>query len=306
MDATIAGGKPSVSVIIPVYNEATHLRECLASLCSQDYPDYDVILVDNASTDETAKVCAEFPKVRYIHFDRLKSSYGARNEGASQSTGEVLAFFDGDQHALPEFLSRLLGEYVPGDPNHIYCIRLEDDARIPKLLRLAWSPSVSENDLSVKKRGLIGAGAVAVPRKLFEELGGFDETILSHGDHEFFGRAVQRAEVHYCDQVGAYHYWARSISEVLLREERFGFGVCLKSRLNGSPMPSLLRETSRMIGLTALKVGAAVVVPLRYPHGEWTDCWSLQLYGLLSSFYRLRGIWKYKLGFQRAGDLPPS
>jgi glycosyltransferase involved in cell wall biosynthesis len=220
---------PLASIIVPAYNEADHLRECLASFEAQDYPDYEVILVDNGSTDNTEQVCACFPKVRYIYFNRCKSSYAARNEGARQARGEVLVFFDADQTALPECLSLLLAEYDPRDPNRVYVGLLMDDPRIPPVLAGSYNyPSIE-----AQKKGQIGTCYAAVPRKLFDDLGGFKADVLSCGDLEFFGRAAKVAQICICSRAGGYHYWARNLHEVLVREERMGFGMCLRAKSEG-------------------------------------------------------------------------
>jgi GT2 family glycosyltransferase len=86
---------PSVSVIVCSYNGAATLAECLASLEDLDYADYEVVLVDDGSTDATAAIAARFPSVRYVHQENLGLS-AARNTGARLARGEVLAYTDSD------------------------------------------------------------------------------------------------------------------------------------------------------------------------------------------------------------------
>jgi glycosyltransferase involved in cell wall biosynthesis len=294
---------PSVSLIIPAYNEAVNLRECLASLVAQDYPDFEVILVDNASTDDTAQVCAQFPTVRYLYFDRAKSSYAARNEGVRQAKNEMLAFFDADQTALPNYLSMLMAEYVPDDPNHVYCGFLANDPRVPRVIRLSDGDACSTPDPN-SEQGRIGTGAVAIPRTLFENLGGFQEEIITGGDHEFFQRAVKRSRVHHCQTPGAYHYYARSVREVFARQEKYGFGRCLIAHHERRPQPSLTRAILHLGRSGLTKTLAAFLVLLRYPRSEWRDRWSVQCFQWTSGLYALRGMLKFRLGYARAGDLP--
>ena len=295
-------GPTLLSVIIPVHNEAEHLRECLQSLCTQDYPAYELIVVDNGSTDQTAAICAQFPQVCYIYFDRCKSSYAARNEGVRHAQGEVLVFFDADQTAMRNCLSLLLSQYVAGDAHHIYCGRLIDDPRVPAVV----ADVMSQESRGHPQEGKIRTAYVAVPRELYYELGGFKEQILSGGDFEFFQRGVKLAQVHVCREVGAYHYWAKNVKEVLAREERYAFGQCLRAKEDGKRAPSIMAGTVQLVWLGTAKLAAALLVPLRFPRQQWRHCWEGMLLHWRAVARRLLGVVKFKLGAKRAGDLPKT
>jgi hypothetical protein len=113
---------PKVSVIVCSYNGDATLRECLASLAQLDYPDYEVILVDDGSTDGTRAVAADFPAVRYLHQENLGLS-AARNAGLHAATGEVVAYTDSDCVAHETWLLYLVqamhaqGVEAIGGPN---------------------------------------------------------------------------------------------------------------------------------------------------------------------------------------------
>lgn len=94
---------PRVSVVVCSYNGASTLEECLESLEKLDYPDYEVILVDDGSTDNTREIAARHPSVRYIHQENKGLSV-ARNVGAELSTGTIVAYTDSDCVADPHWL----------------------------------------------------------------------------------------------------------------------------------------------------------------------------------------------------------
>lgn len=98
---------PKVSIIVCSYNGATTLRDCLESLMAVDYPDYEVILVDDGSTDATAEIAAEFPQVFY-HHQKNRGLSVARNVGAELACGEILAYTDSDCEADPQWLRCLV------------------------------------------------------------------------------------------------------------------------------------------------------------------------------------------------------
>jgi O-antigen biosynthesis protein len=98
---------PRVSVVVCSYNGGTTLRQCLESLLAIDYPDYEVILVDDGSTDETKEIAARFPSVRTIHGPNRGLS-AARNIGLEAATGSIVAYTDSDCFADPHWLTQLV------------------------------------------------------------------------------------------------------------------------------------------------------------------------------------------------------
>jgi glycosyltransferase involved in cell wall biosynthesis len=113
---------PFVSVVVCSYNGAKTLPQCLDSLGKINYPAYEIILVDDGSTDNTADIAAQFPHVRYIRQENHGLSH-ARNTGAAVAEGEVLAYTDSDCMADSDWLYYLIdtllsGEYAGvGGPN---------------------------------------------------------------------------------------------------------------------------------------------------------------------------------------------
>lgn len=113
---------PKVSVVVCSYNGARTLRGCLESLMRLDYPDYEVILVDDGSRDATASIAAEFPQVIYHHQENRGLSV-ARNVGASLATGQVVAYTDddcvADEHWLRYLVQAMQDQEVAaiGGPN---------------------------------------------------------------------------------------------------------------------------------------------------------------------------------------------
>lgn len=96
-----------MSIIIPTFNRAALLSECLKSILSQTYADFEVIIVDDGSTDDTEKVVAELDnRISYCKLQKTANLSVLRNYGIEHSKGEFIAFCDDDDLWIPEKLSR--------------------------------------------------------------------------------------------------------------------------------------------------------------------------------------------------------
>jgi glycosyltransferase involved in cell wall biosynthesis len=105
---------PFVSVIVCSYNGAKTLAACLESLGKINYPNYEVVLVDDGSTDNTREIAEQFPHVRYIYQTNHGLSH-ARNTGAAAAKGDVFAYTDSDCMADGDWLYYLIGTLVTDD-----------------------------------------------------------------------------------------------------------------------------------------------------------------------------------------------
>ena len=101
-----------ISVVVCTYNRCDDLRIAMQSLMLQDFlaSDYEILIVDNNSTDRTKDVVLEFPHVRYLLEEKIGLSY-ARNRGIEESQGEIIAFIDDDARAEKTWLSVLNNVY---------------------------------------------------------------------------------------------------------------------------------------------------------------------------------------------------
>ncbi len=97
---------PKISVCIPAWNAAATLERCLRSLTRQAYPNTEILLVDDGSTDSTRAIAARFPRVRVIAGEH-RGAAAARNSGAEAATGELLFFSDADCIHAPQALTQL-------------------------------------------------------------------------------------------------------------------------------------------------------------------------------------------------------
>jgi glycosyltransferase involved in cell wall biosynthesis len=108
--AGLLSHSPRVSVVVCSYNGAKTLGQCLDSLTVLNYPDYEIIVVDDGSTDETPSILARFPHVRAVQ-QANRGLSAARNAGLLVATGEIIAFTDADCFADPDWLALLVHRF---------------------------------------------------------------------------------------------------------------------------------------------------------------------------------------------------
>ncbi len=106
LDNFLNSEKPFVSVILPVYNDSERLKICLDLLSSQSYPKdkYEIIVIDNNSTDNIKDLHELFPNVIFLLEDKIQSSYAARNKWLKEAKWEIIAFIDSDCQPIKEWI----------------------------------------------------------------------------------------------------------------------------------------------------------------------------------------------------------
>lgn len=106
--------RPEVSVLIPCYNAGRFLKDALESVLSQTYTDYEIILVDDGSEDNTAEVAGQYPQVSYIRCEH-KGVSAARNTALALAKGEFITFLDADDMWMPQKLEKQIA-YMTQQP----------------------------------------------------------------------------------------------------------------------------------------------------------------------------------------------
>lgn len=179
-----------VSVVIPSYNHARFLRDAICSVIAQTYHDFEIIVVDDGSTDDTAQVAARYsPSIRYI-FQKNAGLSAARNTGIRASTGAYLAFLDADDLWHPDFLARLVPVLDRNpDIGAVYSGSQFVDAH-SRVLPQTIVRTVAPNRLH---DSLIGGEffppcAVLVRKSAFDRVGLFDESLLASEDWDMWLR----------------------------------------------------------------------------------------------------------------------
>ena len=184
---------PFVSVIICSYNGGRTLAACLDSLGKLNYPDYEIILVDDGSTDDTRDIAEQFPHVRYIYQENHGLSH-ARNTGAAAAKGEVFAYTDSDCMADVDWLYYLIGTLVSGDYAGVGGPNVTPPAQNWIQACVAAAPGGPSHVLLTDTIAEHIPGCnMAFYRWAFENIGGFDPEYHKAGDDVDFCWRLQQA-----------------------------------------------------------------------------------------------------------------
>lgn len=123
--------KPAVTVVIPTYNHAHFLKKCLHSVLDQTFTDWEAIVINNFSEDNTIEIVNNFqdPRIRLVNFRNNGVIAASRNEGIRLSRTDVIAFLDSDDTWHPSKLSRCIEELTPERGLICHAMRFVKDGR---------------------------------------------------------------------------------------------------------------------------------------------------------------------------------
>jgi glycosyltransferase involved in cell wall biosynthesis len=188
---------PTVSVVIPTYNRSDYILEAVESVLAQTYHDYEIIVVDDGSTDDTDKVLGPLikdGKIRYVYQENLNKS-AARNHGIRLAKGKYIAFLDSDDLFLPKKLEKQV-LFLDKNPEialvHSWHRKFDDAGNhlgtrdtsrfsgwvYPEIL-LTWSV-------------LMAVPCMLVRAEVLADVGGFDEDVLWGEDLDIWRRITMR------------------------------------------------------------------------------------------------------------------
>jgi glycosyltransferase involved in cell wall biosynthesis len=193
--------RPLVSVIIPTFNRAAYLPETLQSLQRQTLSDFEVIVVDDGSTDNTAPLVKErYPSVRYFYQENAGPA-AARNRGLCEARGRFVSFLDSDDLWRPRFLEANSDHLLSNpDVDVVFCRfeTMDADKRIlPGHRKRPYSGDVTARLFAST---FITTPSVMIRREAIDEVGGFNSGLLTTEDYDLWLRLSLRHRFGYVDE----------------------------------------------------------------------------------------------------------
>ncbi|UCF72205.1 MAG: glycosyltransferase family 2 protein [Deltaproteobacteria bacterium] len=192
----------AVSVIIPTFNRAEKAERAVASVLKQDFKDFEIVLVDDSSTDDTMQTLTRYRcSIKYIRLPVNRGVSAARNTGINSSAAPWIAFLDSDDYWLSQKLYAQM-EFIDRNPETVAChteeIWIRRGTRVnPKRKHRKPSGNIFQQSLRLC---LVSPSSVILKRSLFEEVGLFDETLPAAEDYDLWLRISCRYPIYLIDR----------------------------------------------------------------------------------------------------------
>jgi glycosyltransferase involved in cell wall biosynthesis len=275
--------QPLVSVVMPAYNAASFIETAIDSVLRQTYANLELVVVDDGSTDATPRLAEAYGDRLVCFRQRNARQAAARNRGALESSGELIAFIDADDEWLPRKLEkqvRLLDAHP--ECGLVLCgVQEVDRNGGPLRARQIWfhGDPCEAIPLGEAGGGICGSTPV-IRRSVFEELGGFDEALPPCEDTDLIWRyaccgkleAVEEVLVHYrlhdCSAHGSLDLmipaWRRFYRKVLASDMASDRGPLFRARCRGR-LSYMLAGDYAKTGAYLASLRCAAAAALQWP-----------------------------------------
>ena len=206
--------KPKVSVIIPTYNRASLLRRSIQSVLNQTFQDFEIIVVDDCSTDNTEQVVKNFQekdkRIRYIKHKENKGGAAARNSGIKASKGEFIGLLDDDDEWLPKKLEKQIKKFqLLKQSENVGVVYsgyfLVTDRTKKKISQIV--PTLRGNVFNkLLSQCILGSPTPLIKKICFDKVGVFDETLPSCQDWDMWIRIAKYYSFDFVPDALAMHH----------------------------------------------------------------------------------------------------
>ena len=188
--------KPAISVIIPVFNRAWCLEATLQSVCDQTFRNFEIIVVDDGSTDDTSTLLRRFPGTRVHRWEDNRGVSAARNQGIGMARGEWICFLDSDDRWIKDKLQMQM-DWMQAQPECVACytdeIWIRNGVRVnPKNKHRKYSGDIFQHCLPLC---IISPSSIMLRTSVLQTLGGFDTDLAACEDYDLWLRLASRYPV---------------------------------------------------------------------------------------------------------------
>jgi len=213
-----------VSVIIPVYNGAKTLQQCLESVLNQNHNNYELIVVDNNSSDDTKKIIKSFRNkdIKYVFKEKIGRG-SAKNAGIIEATGEIIAITDSDCIVPKNWVTELIRPILYENENIV--MGSERD-----IINNYWTKNIQKADYEFNKRNLeknnhiklLDTKNFAIKSSLLKKMM-FDEKIRALEDFELYLRLKEKHKIRFLPEVRVIHRHRNSFEKYFKMQFERGY-----------------------------------------------------------------------------------
>ncbi len=303
---------PTVSIIIPCYNEQATIRKLLEALHLQTYPldKMEVVISDGLSTDETRDVIGSFQKlhtdlsVRVVE-NKARTIPSGVNQAIRESRGEIIVRLDAHSMPIPEYVERCVAAHQSGKGDNVggvWEIRPGAETWIAESISFAAAHPLGVGDAMYRLNAKAGA-VDTVPfgsfrRELIEKIGTFDERLLANEDYEFNTRVRESGGVVWLDPSIRSVYFSRdTIGRLAVQYWRYGYW---KFRML-KRYPHTLRWRQALPPAFVFALIALIVLSLWFATARLLFVLQFSIYFLILGLAGLRLAIKTRKGFHLWG-----
>jgi hypothetical protein len=194
---------PTVSIVLPTFNRLQFLRAAVDSVFNQTFADWELIIADDGSEEQTAAYLAAIadpPRVRVLRLPHSGNPGEVRNAAWQAARGEYIAFLDSDDVWLPEKLAMQvasLQRHRARDWSHTAFTVIDESGQLLTGSHARWWPAAEGWVLEslIKMEAVIAISSVVVRRQLLEQVGGFDAGLPACNDYDFWLRVAGLSEI---------------------------------------------------------------------------------------------------------------
>jgi glycosyltransferase involved in cell wall biosynthesis len=197
---------PLVSVIMPTYNHARYIGEAIESVLNQSYKNFELIIIDNYSTDNTTEIVASYNdnRIKYLKFRNNGIIAASRNHGLKNSSGKYVAFLDSDDIWLPEKLGLQIDLMESNNEiglSYVLYSHLLEDGSVKGLFPKSGHRLKGNVFTSLYRKSVIANSGTVVRMEVFKELGLLDENpkLVTIEDYEMWLRIAKSRPIDYID-----------------------------------------------------------------------------------------------------------
>lgn len=220
--------KPDISVVIPLYNKASFIKNTLNSVFNQSFKNYELIIINDGSTDQSLEIINSFSDPRLkLYTTNNKGVSHARNYGITKAKGNLVAFLDADDYWHPFHLDDLIYLHQAYPNCGLYAKAYEKQYFNSKLVKGVY------NTLPPNFKGIVGdffksslidciawTSAVAIPKHTFKAVGNFDGNLASGQDTDLWIRIALKLPVAFDSKVSAKRIITKSKNHLSQTEKK--------------------------------------------------------------------------------------
>jgi glycosyltransferase involved in cell wall biosynthesis len=216
---------PDVTVVIPVLDAAHSLPACLDALAAQvAAPPFEVVVVDNGSTDSTAAVASDHPVTTRVLYEGARGPYAARNTGIADARGSVVALTDADCVPDARWL-RAAMDAIDGGADLVAGAIVQRRSSTPTVWERYDRATYLNQERFVREQGFGATANLVVRADVFRQVGVFVPALVASGDLEFGNRAVAAGlRLVYADNARVVHQPRATLRDTWALHRKLGSG----------------------------------------------------------------------------------